>query len=367
MPRSRPGRYARVIEIETLGQLKITVNGKPADGLRSHKARALLAYLAVEGGEHPRAALAALLWPESDQQHAATSLRVALTALNRACAGYLRCDREFIAIDCSQPVRLDLQELHEAAGRGEDEHALQLYGGPFLAGFDLPDCADFETWRTWQQESVLQVVTGCYHRAIERALAPDGGGEAPELALRLLKLDPLDEAAHRAIMLVHARRGNQAAAIEQYERCAEAVRSELGSEPSSQTRRLHERIRRGDPIQPDLPAFRPLAPPRKLPLVGRQMELEDLLERIQSGAQLVTLVGPGGIGKSRLAIEALRRASGAFPDGVFYCPLASVSSPDFLLPAIAQTLDFRFDSLATLLDPRSQLLDFLAARRILLL
>ncbi|MGA9533654.1 MAG: BTAD domain-containing putative transcriptional regulator, partial [Anaerolineales bacterium] len=356
-----------MLELQTLGNLRIRVDGQPSS-LRSNKAKALLVYLAVERREQPRASLAALLWPESDQRHADTSLRVALTALSKACEPYLIVSRKQVALDWSKDIRLDTHTLMQSAEQSLDCQLTDLYQGPFLSGFHIADSEPFETWRSWQQERVLHSITELFHRAIRHALQGDSGRDPILLALQLLKLDSLDETGHRAIMLTHARRGNRAAAIEQYVHCVDALQSELEVEPSEQTRLLFERIQCGEGVALEHPvAARPVMLPHGLPLVGRQEELADLLARIYSAeCRLVTVLGPGGIGKSRLAIEALQAGAGGFRDGAFFCPLGQVPSGEMILPALAQTLDFSFDSLMTMLDPKSQLLDFLSNRRILL-
>jgi predicted ATPase/DNA-binding SARP family transcriptional activator len=356
-----------MLELQTLGNLRIRVDGQPSS-LRSKKAKALLVYLAMERSEQPRASLAALLWPESDQRHADTSLRVALTALNKACEPFLVVSREHVALDWSKDIRLDAHALLQSADQNLDGQITDLYQGPFLAGFHIADSEPFETWRSWQQERLLRSITEWFHRAIRHALQDDSGGDPISLALQLLKLDSLDETAHRAIMITHARRGNRAAAMEQYGRCADALKTELGAEPSEQTRLLLERIQGGEAEALEYSvAAMPVVLPTGSPLVGRQKELADLLARIQSKeCRLVTVLGPGGIGKSRLAIEALRAGAGGFQDGAFFCPLGQVPSGEMILPAMAQTLDFSFDSLMTMLDPKSQFLDFLSNRRILL-
>jgi DNA-binding SARP family transcriptional activator len=355
-----------MLELQTLGDLRITVDGHPA-ALRSRKAQALLVYLAIEGEPQPRASMATLLWTESDQQHADTNLRVALTALNKACQGYLTSNRRRIGIDWGKPVSVDLNELLRCAEQADNDRALDLYKGPFLAGFHLPDSEAFETWRTWQNERLLRVITRSFQRAINCALQGGIGRDPIALSQQLLKIDPLDEIAHRAIMITHWRNGNHAAALEQYRSCLNLLHSELAADPSDQTRSLYERIQRGEAPATEPPLTRRATIPQKRPLIGREAELGALLERIGSEqCRLVTLLGPGGIGKSRLAIEALRKAADRFPDGAFFCPLASISAREFLLPAIASTLGFYVDSIVTMLDPKSQLLDFLATRRILL-
>jgi len=362
------GTASGMLELQTLGDLKIQIDGSTS-ALRSRKGQALLVYLAIEREPQPRSSLAALLWPESDQQHADTSLRVALAALNKVCGAYLNTSRERISIDWGQRVRVDLSDLLQFAREGKHARVLQLYGGSFLSGFHVPNAEPFETWRTWQEERVLRIVVKSFHDAIEQALRSGSEADPISLALQLLKLDPLDEIGHRAIMASHAQRGNRAAAMEQFNQCRMTLHRDLGTEPSDLTRLLYERIRNGDGVKAEASiASLPKSIPKKLPLIGRKQELVELLDKIaRQECRLVTLVGPGGIGKSRLAIEALRKVADQFPDGVFFCPLSAAPSGDFIIPLVAQTLDFEPDTLFTLSDSKSQLLDYLSTKRILLL
>src|SRR5262245_37727331 len=102
------------------------------------------------------------------------------------------------------------------------------------------------------------------------------------------------------------------------------------------------------------------APPT--PLVGREKELVDVQKLIADPTcRLLTLTGPGGIGKTRLAIEAAQQVS--FPDGIYFVPLQPLTSPDFIVPAIADSLKFVFYGEG---DPRTQLLNYLREKHLLL-
>lgn len=106
-------------------------------------------------------------------------------------------------------------------------------------------------------------------------------------------------------------------------------------------------------------------PPQPTPFIGRQAELAEIVGLLGDPAcRLLTLSGPGGIGKTRLAVQAAARALESFPDGVYFVPLQPVSSIDFLIPAIAEGIRLSFHSSAS---PRAQLLDALRQKKILLI
>jgi predicted ATPase/transcriptional regulator with XRE-family HTH domain len=103
------------------------------------------------------------------------------------------------------------------------------------------------------------------------------------------------------------------------------------------------------------------------PLIGRQREVEELDQLLRDPAcRLLTLVGPGGIGKTRLAIEAASRLQDDYADGVYFVPLAPVNSARFIVPVIADVTGFTFES-ASGADPKTQLFSYLKEKHVLLL
>jgi predicted ATPase len=250
---------------------------------------------------------------------------------------------------------VDIEIFAEAASRAwqsddpaASERAAALYGGDLL----LED--PYEDWAASRREglrasyvSLLNRLAGLHERQGHLSLAI----AALE---RIVVADPADEAAHVALMRLHAQSGNRHLALGQYARLQVILDRELGASPEQTTEQLAQAIREGrietisaPPTFPP-PAPRPspnvasITPSARLPgpyddLVGRERELAEL-DRLLATARLVTLTGAGGIGKTRLAVEAARAFSTHSPDGVAFVDFAPLRDPSLVLPTIARAL-----------------------------
>jgi hypothetical protein len=183
--------------------------------------------------------------------------------------------------------------------------------------------------------------------------------QAQTYALRQVEMEPYREEAHRQLMHILARTGQRSAALAQYETCRRVLVEELGVEPTQETQALYKRIR-------SVREARPHNLPQQLPsLIGREGDLQQIAERLADpDCRLLTLVGPSGIGKARLALQVAQEQIGIFIHGVYFVPLAPTSSVEFLIPTIADTLDFDFSGSK---DPKVQLLNYLREKEMLLI
>jgi DNA-binding SARP family transcriptional activator/pimeloyl-ACP methyl ester carboxylesterase len=227
-------------------------SGRPL-GIRRKKAQALLAYLAVRPGlARSRDSLAALLWSGTTDQHARHNLRQTLFALRQVTPGPFIVEGELIGLQESA-VEVDVAAFERGMAhetRDAFREATSLYRGELLDGFRI-DEAPFDDWLAAERQRLRELAL----KALEKLLAMDLAAGAPERAvetgLRLLALDPLRESAHRTLMELYARQGRRTAALRQYQRCAEALRRELGVEPEAATTRRFQEIQSATP--PDDP------------------------------------------------------------------------------------------------------------------
>jgi DNA-binding SARP family transcriptional activator/pimeloyl-ACP methyl ester carboxylesterase len=242
-----------------LGPPRLERDGRPVEiGLR--KAWALLVYLAVTKQAHSRDALAALLWPESDQSSARASLRRTLHQLSQLLdQPVIAAGPETISLASEAGVWLDVDAFlaHLSAGqpaaqptgtltaerRRQLAEAATLYRDDFLAGFSLPGCPAFDEWQFFQRENLRQLFAGVAQQ-LAQAWASEGDYETAILhARRWVALDPLHEPAQRQLMRLYARAGQPAAALRQYQECARSLQAELGVQPQPETTELFESIR----------------------------------------------------------------------------------------------------------------------------
>ena len=383
------------LRLSMLGPLEVVLDGDPVTSLATSKARALLASLVVETGRpHPREALSGLLWPEWPERSARANLRNVLANLRKAIGDRdiapptLLATRETIqfngASDCWVDVTV-FQELVQAepvdgASVRRLEQAVALYRGPFLEGFSVADSAPFEDWALVVRERLGQQVLGALQSLTGYEEARGAYARAREHTRRRVALAPWQEQGHRELMRLLALSGQRGAALAQYEACRRALREELDVEPGEGTTRLYQRIRNGElgpakettardgriPSAQEPPS--PL-PPHNLPapltpFVGRKAALAEIAQRLQDPAcRLLSLVGPGGIGKTRLALEAARGEVGGYEHGVFLVPLAPVHSAEEMTTTVAQALGLPSGGG----DTRRQLLSHLRDKQMLLL
>jgi DNA-binding SARP family transcriptional activator len=373
------------LEIITLGGLDIRVGGEPITAFESRKVEALLVYLACTARPQSRDVLADLLWDDLSQTRAMANLRGVLYDLRQRLRPYLDVTRNTIALNQEAATWLDVAALERtlddvseqgglisSAAVEQVEGALALYRGDFLAGFHVRACRGFEEWMRVEQERLRGLVVETLHELMAHHLDNGAYKTALAHARRLLELDPESEAAHRGVMAGLACTGHRAAALAQYESCRSLLAEELGVEPEAETTALYEQIRMGEIAPPIEAAAAPRhnLPPQATPFVGRAEEMARIARRLDDPAcRLLTLVGPGGCGKTRLAIEAAQQlvagppATTQFVNGVFFVPLAAVGTPDSIVPAIASALDFTFYGQG---DPIEQLLNYLRRKALLL-
>jgi tetratricopeptide (TPR) repeat protein len=267
-------------------------------------------------------------------------------------------------LDARESLWVDIHEVRKQTGhrtRLNAEHddgntlkALQriegLLRGDFLSGFFLRDAIGFESWQMSVEESLRREHAGILEGLATAHMRGHAYEEAIECALRWLQLDPVDEAGHRILMISYALAGKRGEALRRYERCRDLFAAELGTAPDAQTEELRAQIAGGG-IHPDSHSAPP-GPDTALPpgnlrasptaFIGREPKLKAVTETLlRPDVRLLTITGPAGTGKTRLALKAARRVVRAFPHGAFFVDLAPLRDPIHVVPTVAPMLGAR--------------------------
>jgi predicted ATPase/DNA-binding SARP family transcriptional activator len=387
MDAPEPAGAGSALSISLLGPVWASRGAAGAVVLRTQKEWALLAYLAVEAGHpHTRETLAELLWPERPPGVGGASLRQALTGLRHAIGDcYLLTTRQTVQFNTAAPYWLDVHAFsaHLWATRththqdlaacgicmGHLQQAAALYRGDFLASIAVGDSLAFEDWAVLQREWLFRHQIEALERLADYWQSLGDLERARLHARRWVELDPLSERAHRQLMALLALSGRRREALLEYEASCRVLRAELGVEPRSETKAMYEKIRTGklappvsgSPVSPASNLPQPLTP-----FIGREHELAYVTRLLlKPDCRMLTLVGPGGVGKTRLAVQAAETSRGQdlFPDGVWFIPLETIPSPDHLPAGVAQALGV---TIAGKKGPGASLLAYLKGRTALL-
>jgi predicted ATPase/DNA-binding SARP family transcriptional activator len=345
------GPAETTLEFRLLGPFEVARDGVLVD-LGRPKERALLALLLLNANEVVSTdRLIEELWPEKAPRGAAHTIQVFVSRLRKAVGkevletrspGYRVCVPDS-ALDVARFERLraagvDALERGRAAEAARTfAQALALFRGPPLAEFVYEPWAAVEVARLEEERLV------CLEHRFEAEFELGRHAEIAAELDREATANPARERLRSQLMLSLYRSGRQAEALERYQQARTHLDEELGIEPSSGLKELYRRILNQDPAlaaPPSPPVARIELPQPPTAFVGRQRELAEVEARLHdAGVRLLTLTGPGGSGKTRLALEAARAVGRDYEHGVFWVPLASVRDPSVVLPTIAAALE----------------------------
>jgi predicted ATPase/DNA-binding SARP family transcriptional activator len=381
--------------VQFFGAMAVRCNGEPLPKMRSRREQWLLALLVLRASNAPveRLWLAGTLWPNADDDAALANLRRSLRflrdALGPEAARITAPTPRTLQIDLGDAAAVcDATEFDHSIRRGDEAslaRAVDLYRGTLLLG-----C--LEEWVVPEREAREQAVIGALERLADLSEARSDHRSAAGQFGRVLDLDPLRETAVRGLMTALAAHGRHAAAAQAYRLFRQRLHRDLHTvDPDPETVHLHRRIllegRRlastvtipnvpmaadaepgpasASPLasagssdaspaaerEPEEPAERPsrldeaaerwsTVPTPITALIGRESDCDRVAERVSGGHRLVTITGPGGIGKTRLAlaIAAVFEAGESFPDGVHFFRLAPLIVPDALAPTLTGAL-----------------------------
>ena len=366
---------AEQLTVKLLGNIRFEIDGEPVEGLPSRKAEALLAYLICHERPFPREFLAELFWEDRSQKQGLANFRSVLSSLRRKFEPFLLITRLTVSFNHEANYWLDLQAFNTAIVASQShphlnltecdeciarlETAASLYNGRFLQGLTVSDSHAFEEWALIIHEQTQRQVLTAFHHLSNHYSRQAKFAQARQHAIRQVELEPYREEAHRQIMLTLVRSGQRSAALAQYEACRRILWEELGVEPAFETDALYQRIRSAGQSSPHN------VPPPQTRLLGREKELQQIATHLANpDCRLLTITGHGGIGKTLLALEAAREHTGIFLHGVYFIPLAPITSPNLLTTTIADAIHCTLDGTDEL---QTELHNFLREKEMLLL
>ena len=332
-----------------LGPPKLELDNTPVLVDR-RKTLALLVYLASNRGGHSREYLSALLWPEYDQTKAFTNLRHTLWEAQQVIGeGWIVADHETIGfIADADPLTgrgiwLDVASFESRITESRTQKdislriplltdSVKLYRNHFLTGFSLKDAQNFNEWAFAESEELRCKLAGALIMLSDDHCSLGQAETAIPYAQQLITLDPFNESSHRRLMHIYIQAGQHNAALKQYQTCEKFLRKELGVDPQPETRALYKQIRKGE-YKSNQPVKQKESetPQHNLPFqlskfIGREKELDEITNVI-ADHRLVTLIGTGGIGKTRLSLKVGEQLLKDHANGVWLVELASLSDP----------------------------------------
>jgi predicted ATPase/DNA-binding SARP family transcriptional activator len=346
-----------VLEFSVLGPLEVRADGEPL-ALGGAKRRALLALLLVRANQVVSSdRLIDELWGESPPETAPNTLQAHVSQLRRVLHGPLHEDDEPILLTeppgyvlRTRPESLDAYRFEQllksadgarARGASAESSSLLAEALGLWRGGALADLADLDSAQP-EIARLEELRRRALEDRIDSELALGHHLEiVPEIEA-LIGQHPHSERLRTQLMLALYRSGRQADALDAYQDARRALTDELGLEPGPDLRDVHQAILRHDtsllapegiasPVEAKLPSF-------LTAFVGRESEIEEVAALVRDGARLLTLTGLGGMGKTRLAVEAARNLATDFNGNVAYVQLASITDPALVAPTIAQAL-----------------------------
>lgn len=378
-----------MLRIHLFGPLRLEFNDAPHRFAALPKTLPLFAYLLLNrAAPLSRATLAFTLWPDLDEESARSNLRRHLYELRRTLppvpddCPWVKADSTTVQWNSAAPYWLDVAAFEDAC-RTPDRLAevVELYQSDLLPAID-------EEWLIFERERLRTAFLTVLAQLIEQRWAADDYVGAIDAAATLLRHEPLREDIVRTLMSLRADSGDLPGALLEYRRFEQELRRELAAPPTAETSAHYDALARrvvtrevlrqpteaaplGDQRATALssaPTRRHNLPAQLTSFVGRAQELADirvLLGRSQTPVRMLTLVGPGGSGKTRLALEAAARLleENIFTDGIFFAPLAALTDPGEVVGVLAAALNVATQDSDALKD---RLLAHLQTRRLLL-
>ncbi len=319
--------------------MQLTVHGEIVDRLPTQRITALVAYLALHPDWQPRERVAEAVWPNLPEGKALVNLRTALSMLRRILEpSGVRADSALESTRTHVRLLRNRCECDVWEIEADPSSAGDLYQGDLV-----PEL--YDDWLTPFRDRMRVAFLGTIGADSKRSFEAGNMHATAELAARWLEADPFEPEAVRILALARSRTGNKKAATQLLDRFVQGYQAELGHLPELDVASLKSQIESAEPMSPD-PTETPQAAMAErvkgLPLYltryfGREAEMDEIQTWIAGPERLLTVTGMGGMGKTRLVVEAARQA----PSKLKYLSLVGADSGDGMIASLLALLELR--------------------------
>lgn len=338
-----------LLSLRLLGSPEVKV-GSASFPFTNERRYQLLAYLAAQGKWVSRDKLAYLFWSDVSDDVARRNVRKTLFKA-RKLPWLEGLEQQADALRWI--VETDVKEFQTALREEKFEVALELYRGPFLQGMELKVKGEFATWLELER----QRLQGLFREATFKYADVLSAREAIKVLQQFLEHDALDEGALQKLLLRLGETGEAAEGTRIYQVFAVTLKRELGLEPSAETRQLFERLEQPRSQSANVTA--------SSSFIGRTLELQELHDLLtQPDCRLLTILGPGGVGKTRVGLHLAKNLARNFEDGVHIVLLDALDAPEFIVSKIIERLGLTLQGVR---EPLEHLKQYLADKHLLLL
>ena len=381
-----------MLEVRLLGQFDVKRDGT-AVTIPSRTAQTLFAYLILTAGTaHLREKLASLVSPDTAAEIALKDLHhelglgkaIGTKASRQRTVAYFRFDKTSISFDPQSEYWLDVAVLKKPLSKRVSADALigtlSLYRGKLLPSW-------YDDWVVLEREHIHALFEQRMTRLLELLIQEQRWQQVLEWGERWIVLGQTPEPAYRALMVAHHALGHESQVDSVYGRCIRAMRNDLGIEPPEQIRALYERLSKSESSSQVSQARATSPPPQRyethdeaspalshpipsshlpIPLtsfIGREREIEQV-ERSFTTTRLLTLIGAGGIGKTRLAIRVAGDLAHQSESQVWWVDFAALSDPELVPQTVVTALGLNERRDRSISE---SLIDFLRSKRIVLI
>ena len=337
------------------GTFAVTFAAAPDDPIHfaTDRVRALLAYLLNQPDlPQQRDYLAYLVWPDRSDRLARQNLRKTLSRLRQATKPHqiLETDSQMVWLNTAV-IHSDVaafQQYLQAAPPTLDDmvQAATLYQGEFLHGFHFDSSPPFSEWLLLTREAWQRQARQLFADLVAEYTAVANLPQTISYARRYLEIEPWDESMQRVLLNALAQNDQRATALSHYQAYVANLQTELGIPPEVETVQLVQQLQQEPTVSPPpKTAVWHGFPLEQTIFLGREAEIERLHTALtSSNAPLITIIGAGGMGKTRLACQASQTLPAAtFPDGIYFINCTTVIDPTDFLPHLINQLGIKLD------------------------